>query len=71
MSKNLGDVDRGLRVLGALAAAMCAVNGPFSLPIRLLAFGGASLYLLVTALAGSCVGYRLLGKSTCPSRERA
>jgi hypothetical protein len=71
MLKNLGNADRGLRLLGALAVAFCAANAPFSLIIRVLAFGGMSLYLLFTALSGTCVGYRLMGKSTCPIRERA
>jgi hypothetical protein len=65
MTRNLGQWDRGLRLAGAVVAGFCAVQAPLSLPVRLLVFAGMGAYLLLTALAGTCVGYRLLGKSTC------
>ena len=67
MTRNLGSADRILRVSGAVAAAACAVTGPFSPVVRLGLFGGTASYLLLTALVGTCVGYRLMGKSTCPT----
>ncbi len=70
MTRNLGNADRILRVFGALGAAVGAITGPFSLAVRLGVFGATAVYLLATALAGSCVGYRMMGKSTCPRAER-
>ena len=60
-------MDRGLRVVGALALGVCALVAPFSLGVRLGVFGLNAAYLLWSALAGSCVGYRLMGRSTCPN----
>jgi hypothetical protein len=37
------------------------------LGVRLAAFSLPAVYLLFTAVAGSCLGYRLMGKSTCPA----
>lgn len=66
MKKNLGNRDRALRVLAALLATTCAFMAPLPLLTRALAFGGMGAYLLFTALAGTCFGYMLMGKSTCP-----
>lgn len=71
MMRNLGSVERWLRVLAALALGACAAVGPFSWPVRLGVFGLNAGYLLWSALVGSCVGYRLLGRSTCPAAGRS
>lgn len=71
MTRNLGSVDRWLRVLAALALGACAVVGPFSLAVRFGVFGVNAAYLLWSALAGSCLGYRLMGRSTCPTTGHA
>jgi hypothetical protein len=66
MSKNVGALDRwGRGILGA-ALVVSAVLAPLSLPVRLLGFGLTAGYLFVTALSGTCLGYRLMGRSTCP-----
>ena len=70
MMRNVGSVDRWLRVLLGLALAVGAVAAPFSWGIRLGVFGLNAAYLLWSALAGSCVGYRLMGRSTCPATGR-
>ena len=70
MNRNLGNADRISRVLGAIGATVCAVTAPFSPVVRLGIFGGTAVYLLLTALVGTCVGYRLMGKSTCPATTR-
>jgi Protein of unknown function (DUF2892) len=70
MRRNLGSVDRVLRLAGAVVAAVCAVQAPLTLPVRLAAFAGTGVYLLLTALAGTCLGYRLMGKSTCGIEQR-
>ena len=66
MTKNVASWDRVGR--GVMAAVMltCAVMAPFSLPLRLAVFALPALYVAFTALAGTCLGYRLMGYSTCP-----
>ena len=39
---------------------------PLPLLVRVLALGGGAAYLLGSALVGTCLGYRLIGVSTCP-----
>lgn len=70
MKRNVGSVDRWLRAFAgvALAALVLVVPMPLALQVLGVAQGG---YLVLTALAGYCVGYRLLGRSTCalPARR--
>lgn len=70
MTRNVGTVDRVLRLMGAALAAAGAVAAPLSLGVRLGLFAATAVYLLWTALAGTCVGYRLMGKSTCSVGQR-
>lgn len=65
MSKNLGSLDRFLRALAALSLLSCSVLAPFSLTIRLLAFGLPGAYFLFSTMTGTCLAYRMLGRSTC------
>lgn len=65
MKQNVGSFDRALRVLGAAAMVGGAALAPFPMEMRLPVFGGLSVYLLLTALSGTCLGYRLMGRSTC------
>ena len=65
MNRNVGNTDRLLRLLGALALASCALFAPLPLAVRIVAIGGMGAYMLVTAMVGTCLGYKLLGKSTC------
>jgi len=70
MEKNLGNSDRiarGLAIIGLLA---CSIFSPLPLSVRVPAFGVLAAYLLYTVLSGTCLGYALLGKSTCPVQER-
>jgi hypothetical protein len=70
MKRNVGTVDRALRALGALALMIGSVAAPLPMPLaaRVALFGVMAAYLGFTALAGTCLGYALLGKSTCPAR---
>jgi len=70
MEKNLGFTDRGARALAVVGLSTCAVYSPLPLIVRVPAFGVLAIYLLFTALSGTCIGYALLGKSTCPVRAR-
>ena len=65
MKRNVGTVDRMARALGG--GAMIASGFLTPLPVALFgALAGTGGYLLFTAVAGSCLGYRLMGRSTCP-----
>lgn len=66
MKRNVGNVERLFRVLGGLLLVTCAVMAPLSLAVRLGTFGVLGAYMLFSALAGSCLGYALMGRSTCP-----
>jgi hypothetical protein len=72
MKRNAATWDRALRAaigIGMLAGSALA---PLPLLPRLAVFGTLGVYMLGTALAGSCLGYRMMGISTCPAgRERA
>lgn len=67
MKRNVGTSDRVLRALGAAAMLTCSVMAPLPLVVRLLAFGLPGGYLLLTAVMSTCLGYKLMGKSTCPA----
>jgi hypothetical protein len=67
MTQNVGQGDRFARGLVAIPLIACSVFAPFSLEVRLALFAAPALYFCATALAGTCLGYRLLGKSTCPA----
>jgi hypothetical protein len=62
---NLGSKDRLARVVGAIPLLACSAFAPFSLPLRMALMAIPAVYLLGTALVGSCLGYRLMGRSTC------
>ena len=65
MRKNVGTGDRVARAMGGVVLLTCSLMAPLPLLVRVASFGSMGMYLLFTALAGSCVGYRLMGKSTC------
>lgn len=69
MKKNLGRLDRAARLLGALAMMVSAFMAPVPLVVQ-IALGASAIYVLVTAFAGTCLGYRLMGLSTCPVADR-
>jgi hypothetical protein len=71
MKRNLSGVDRVFRALAASALLTCSVLAPLPLGVRMLAFGTMGVYLLISAVAGTCLGYRWMGKSTCPTVERS
>jgi hypothetical protein len=67
MKRNVGSIDRAARGVAALALLTYAAVAPLPLHLRVLALAVPAAYLLFTALAGRCLGYRLLGRSTCPA----
>lgn len=67
MQQNVGTPDRLARAVAALALLTCSVLAPLPLGVRVAAMGAPGLYMLLTALAGTCLGYTLMGRSTCPA----
>ena len=69
MNKNMGSIDRLLRffVMGPLALWGGLAGGPVALAILLYAVAGI---MFLTALAGFCPLYALLGIDTRPRRVR-
>jgi hypothetical protein len=65
MKHNVGNLDRVLRALGGAAMVATAGIAPLPFLVRVGAFGAMGGYLLFTAIAGTCLGYRLMGRSTC------
>jgi hypothetical protein len=61
MKHNVGTTDRILR--GTIGLGMVASSIVTPVPIVVGVMGG---YLALTSLAGSCLGYRMMGRSTCP-----
>jgi len=61
MKHNVGTGERILR--GVLGIGMVASAIVTPVPLVVGALGG---YLALTSLAGTCLGYRMLGRSTCP-----
>jgi hypothetical protein len=66
MTRNLGTGDRILRTFVGIAMVVFAVVLPLPLGLRVGVLGAMGIYLALTSVVGSCLGYRLLGKSTCP-----
>lgn len=69
MIRNVGNKDRLFRVFAALPLLVCSVLAPLAPLPRILAFGLPGVYLVFSALAGTCLGYRLMGRSTCEIRR--
>ncbi|MBN9461497.1 MAG: DUF2892 domain-containing protein [Burkholderiales bacterium] len=64
MLKNVGGMDRMLRVVVGLALIVMAVTGTIGV------WGWIGVVPLVTGLAGWCPAYRLLGMNTCPMSSK-
>lgn len=62
--KNVGSVDRILRVVVGLALVIAAATGTIGI------WGWVGLIPLLTGLFGFCPAYRLIGLNTCPLKRR-
>jgi len=63
MVKNVGTIDRTLRVIVGLALLSIVFVGPQTL------WGLIGIIPLVTGLAGTCPVYSIFGIRTCPVRH--
>ena len=66
MQKNLAGWDRAARGVTAVLMATCAVMAPLPIAVRVAALALPAVYMAFTALRGTCLGYRMMGVSTCP-----
>jgi len=66
MSANVGRFDRVARAAAAAALLLGSLAAPLPLAAR-LGLGAVGLYAAITVIVGRCVGYSLLGLSTCPT----
>jgi len=69
LNKNLGNADRVFRAIAAIALLIAT----FIAPLPLMAAAGLALtgvYMIGTSLVGTCLGYKLIGVSTCPIKQR-
>lgn len=69
MKKNVGNIDRIVRILLALVFGYLYFTGTAVGPVGtvLLVLGGI---FLLTALVGTCPIYSVLGMSTCPVKQK-
>ena len=63
MPKNVGTIDRVVRVIIAVVLIYYAIFQPVSTALRLI-LGIICLVLIITALTGSCYLYKIFGIST-------
>jgi hypothetical protein len=68
MKQNVARRDRVIRAVAGVGMLAAGVFAPLPALVRLLALGGGGVYMLATAVFGACLGYRMLGISTCRTR---
>lgn len=64
MTKNVGLIDRVLRLVVVVAIAIAIALGYLTGPLAIV-FGVVALVALVTSLVSTCPAYSLLGVNTC------
>jgi hypothetical protein len=69
MVHNLGSADRSARVVAAVALFAAAVAAPVPV-LAQLALALTGVYMVGTSLVGTCLGYKLIGVSTCPIKQQ-
>lgn len=68
MTKNMGTIDRVIRVIIAAIAGYLYSNGTLSGTMGIVALVVAVIFVL-TSLVSFCPIYRLVGISTCPTKS--
>jgi hypothetical protein len=64
MPRNVGSIDRILRIVAGLALIALAATGTIG------AWGYVGIVPLLTAFVGYCPAYSLIGLNTCPLGDR-
>lgn len=67
MEKNVGSVDRGLRIIVGIALLAFALMGPAEIAWKWV--GWIGVVPILTALIGWCPAYTILGIRTCPASK--
>jgi hypothetical protein len=70
MEHRLGGYNRFARLAGAGMSFTCAVMAPLPLAARVAAFGSMGVYMMYSALRGSCYLSRLFGGSAARGSGR-
>ena len=65
MTRNVGDIDKGMRIVAGLVLLALGWFGPLGW------WGLIGLVPLATGLIGNCPVYSLLGLNTCPLDKRS
>ena len=68
MKKNVGSIDKIIRIIIAVVAAYFAYRGGFGAIMSYVLYAVAGIMLL-TSLMGSCPIYSVLGQSSCKIKE--
>ena len=66
--KNLGNTDRAVRAIVAVALFIAAFIAPVPMMVA-VGFALTGVYMIGTTLVGTCLGYKLIGVSTCPVKQ--
>jgi hypothetical protein len=70
MKKNMGNADRTIRILVAVAVAVLFYTNVISGTVAIVLMVLAGVFVL-TGIVGFCPIYALLGLNTCPRKSRA
>jgi hypothetical protein len=68
MQKNMGNLDRGLRIAAALVVAVLIITGTVSGVLAIIP-GIAAAAFLLTSVIGFCPLYAPLGINTCQRKN--
>jgi hypothetical protein len=68
MQKNMGNLDRGLRIAAALVVAVLIITGTVSGVLAII-LGIAAAAFLLTSVIGFCPLYAPLGINTCQRKN--
>jgi uncharacterized membrane protein YuzA (DUF378 family) len=68
MKKNMGNIDRGVRILIALVVTVLFVTNVISGVLAYALLGLSGVFVL-TSLLGFCPLYTIFGFSTCPVKK--
>ncbi|MCF6297894.1 MAG: DUF2892 domain-containing protein [Flavobacteriaceae bacterium] len=69
MKKNVGNIDKVVRVIIAFVASYFAYTASFEAAWMEYALWAVAIIMLLTTLIGSCPIYSLLGQNTCKVKE--
>jgi len=66
MHINTASWDRALRALAGAAMLAASIVGSWPTLAHVIGLGVGGGYMLGSGLLGTCLGYKLMGVSTCP-----